>query len=87
MWRRNGLSLMKQLMYYSGVRCRGEMHDRDLYIIQYAGTTMDPNDYLVTLLSKFNLHLWADSPKDNLVPSVLSNFHLLTSNYSSNYFS
>jgi hypothetical protein len=73
MWRRNGLSLMKQLMYYTNVRCRSEMHDRDVYIVQFAAAEMPPNDFLITLLSKYNLHQWARSKDENLVPTVSIN--------------
>ncbi|CAG0917514.1 unnamed protein product [Notodromas monacha] len=70
MWRRNGLSLMKQLMYYSAVRCREEMHDRDVFMVQFAAANMEPNTFLVTLLAKYKLDQWANSSSFSVVPTA-----------------
>nr|XP_006815804.1 PREDICTED: E3 ubiquitin-protein ligase UBR2-like [Saccoglossus kowalevskii] len=55
MWRRNGYSLLNQLYFYHSGRCRMEMQDRDIHMLQIGGVLMDPNEYIITLLNKFNL--------------------------------
>ncbi|TKS86434.1 E3 ubiquitin-protein ligase UBR1 [Collichthys lucidus] len=34
MWRRNGLSLVSQVYYYQDVKCRDEMYDKDVLMLQ-----------------------------------------------------
>uniref|UniRef100_A0A673CDZ8 E3 ubiquitin-protein ligase n=1 Tax=Sphaeramia orbicularis TaxID=375764 RepID=A0A673CDZ8_9TELE len=34
MWRRNGLSLVSQVYYYQDVKCRDEMYDKDILMLQ-----------------------------------------------------
>uniref|UniRef100_A0A8C4LYA4 E3 ubiquitin-protein ligase n=1 Tax=Equus asinus asinus TaxID=83772 RepID=A0A8C4LYA4_EQUAS len=34
MWRRNGLSLISQVFYYQDVKCREEMYDKDIIMLQ-----------------------------------------------------
>lgn len=59
MWRRNGYSLLHQLYFYRNVRCRGEMLDRDISGIQIAASLVESNQFLIQLISKFNLIQWA----------------------------
>jgi len=58
MWRRNGISLPHQLRMCSSTRCRGEMLDCDIIMLQTALTLMNPNDFLITMMSRFNLTKW-----------------------------
>ncbi|KAI1301491.1 E3 ubiquitin-protein ligase UBR2 [Halotydeus destructor] len=58
MWRRNGYSLVNQVYFYHNVRLREEMYDRDVLTMQYVAAQMDPDKYIVHLISKFNLLLW-----------------------------
>lgn len=55
MWRRNGYSLMNQVIFYQNVRLREEMYDRDILSLQIGASIMDPNEFLIHLLNKFNL--------------------------------
>ncbi|KAG7247836.1 hypothetical protein CRUP_013019, partial [Coryphaenoides rupestris] len=55
MWRRNGLSLVSQVYYYQEVKCRDEMYDKDVLMLQIAASKMDPNHFLMFLLLRFEL--------------------------------
>ncbi|XP_043917807.1 E3 ubiquitin-protein ligase UBR2 isoform X2 [Protopterus annectens] len=56
MWRRNGFSLVNQVYYYHNVKCRVEMFDKDLTMLQAGASMMDPNHFLMILLSRFELY-------------------------------
>ncbi|ESO96461.1 hypothetical protein LOTGIDRAFT_115669, partial [Lottia gigantea] len=48
MWRRNGFSLLNQIHFYQNVRCRSEMYDRDVIMLQV----------VISLFSKYSrVHL------------------------------
>ena len=36
-------------------RCRGEMYDRDIQMLQLAAANVDPNQFLIQLIHKFGL--------------------------------
>uniref|UniRef100_A0A8D0D1B1 E3 ubiquitin-protein ligase n=1 Tax=Sander lucioperca TaxID=283035 RepID=A0A8D0D1B1_SANLU len=55
MWRRNGLSLVSQVYYYQDVKCRDEMYDKDILMLQIAASKMDPNHFLMLVLLRFEL--------------------------------
>ncbi|XP_071354990.1 E3 ubiquitin-protein ligase UBR1 isoform X2 [Trachinotus anak] len=55
MWRRNGLSLVSQVYYYQDVKCRDEMYDKDILMLQIAASKMDPNHFLMLILLRFDL--------------------------------
>uniref|UniRef100_A0A7N8WTV4 E3 ubiquitin-protein ligase n=1 Tax=Mastacembelus armatus TaxID=205130 RepID=A0A7N8WTV4_9TELE len=55
MWRRNGLSLVSQVYYYQDVKCREEMYDKDILMLQIAASKMHPNDFLMLILLRFEL--------------------------------
>ncbi|XP_028250959.1 E3 ubiquitin-protein ligase UBR1 isoform X2 [Parambassis ranga] len=55
MWRRNGLSLVSQVYYYQDVKCRDEMFDKDIVMLQIAASKMDPNHFLMLILLRFEL--------------------------------
>ncbi|KAF3701229.1 E3 ubiquitin-protein ligase UBR1 [Channa argus] len=55
MWRRNGLSLVSQVYYYQDVKCRDEMYDKDILLLQIAASKMDPNHFLMLILLRFEL--------------------------------
>ncbi|XP_014057166.2 E3 ubiquitin-protein ligase UBR2 isoform X1 [Salmo salar] len=65
MWRRNGFSLVNQVVhsvlwlqiyYYHNVKCRVEMFDKDLIMLQAGASMMDPNHFLMIVLSRFELY-------------------------------
>ncbi|XP_050407008.2 E3 ubiquitin-protein ligase UBR2 isoform X1 [Patella vulgata] len=58
MWRRNGFSLLNQIFFYQNVRCRGEMYDRDIVMLQIGGSLMNGNDFVIHLLNKYGLMNW-----------------------------
>ncbi|XP_012250571.1 E3 ubiquitin-protein ligase UBR2 [Athalia rosae] len=60
MWRRNGYSLLNQLYFYHNVKCRTEMLDRDIILLQTGACLIESNAFLIHLLSKFNLLNWAN---------------------------
>ncbi|XP_054652195.1 E3 ubiquitin-protein ligase UBR1 isoform X2 [Dunckerocampus dactyliophorus] len=55
MWRRNGLSLVSQVYYYQDVKCRDEMYDKDILMLQIAASRMDGNHFLMLILLRFEL--------------------------------
>uniref|UniRef100_A0A3Q4AZ78 E3 ubiquitin-protein ligase n=1 Tax=Mola mola TaxID=94237 RepID=A0A3Q4AZ78_MOLML len=55
MWRRNGFSLINQIYYYHNVKCRVEMFDKDVVMLQVGASMMDPNHFLMIVLSRFDL--------------------------------
>ncbi|XP_035982677.1 E3 ubiquitin-protein ligase UBR2 isoform X3 [Fundulus heteroclitus] len=55
MWRRNGFSLINQIYYYHNVKCRVEMFDKDVVMLQVGASMMDPNHFLMIVLSRFEL--------------------------------
>ncbi|CAF1204742.1 unnamed protein product [Rotaria sordida] len=64
LWKRNGYSLSNQIYYYSNIKCRKEMYDRDILALQ-VGASLTPSDtYLIQLMHKFNLLEWIRSPEN-----------------------
>ncbi|NXP54782.1 UBR1 ligase, partial [Heliornis fulica] len=55
MWRRNGLSLISQVFYYQDVKCREEMYDKDIIMLQIGASIMDPNQFLLLMLQRYEL--------------------------------
>uniref|UniRef100_UPI00358E1268 E3 ubiquitin-protein ligase UBR2 n=1 Tax=Myxine glutinosa TaxID=7769 RepID=UPI00358E1268 len=55
MWRRNGFSLVNQVYYYQNVRCRREMFDKDIMMLQVGASMMDPNHFIMLLLKRFEV--------------------------------
>lgn len=67
MWRRNGYSLLNQLYFYRNVKCRSEMLDRDIIILQMAGSLIESNEFLIHIMNKFNLLQWTEK---NFKPNI-----------------
>ncbi|XP_074503572.1 E3 ubiquitin-protein ligase UBR2 isoform X2 [Sebastes fasciatus] len=62
MWRRNGFSLINQIYYYHNVKCRVEMFDKDIIMLQAGAAMMDPNHFLMIVLSRFELfHIFSSA--------------------------
>ncbi|XP_071444389.1 E3 ubiquitin-protein ligase UBR2 isoform X2 [Hetaerina americana] len=59
MWRRNGYALLNQLYFYHNVKCRSEMLDRDIVLLQMAASLLESNEFIIHLLNRFNLVSWA----------------------------
>ncbi|XP_022906723.2 E3 ubiquitin-protein ligase UBR2 [Onthophagus taurus] len=59
MWRRNGYALLNQLYFYHNAKCRSEMLDRDIILLQIGATLIESNDFMIHLLNKYNLCQWA----------------------------
>nr|XP_004660942.1 E3 ubiquitin-protein ligase UBR1 isoform X1 [Jaculus jaculus] len=55
MWRRNGLSLISQVFYYQDVKCREEMYDKDIIMLQIGASLMEPNKFLLLVLQRYEL--------------------------------
>lgn len=65
MWRRNGYAVVDQVRVYHDPRCRREMQDQDVLMLQHGASLMDPNDFVINLLYKFQLAAgWADRAFD-----------------------
>jgi hypothetical protein len=55
LWKRNGFSLLSQVYFYSNIKCRHDMFDRDVACLQMAASVMEPNEFLANLLTHYNL--------------------------------
>ncbi|XP_052273758.1 E3 ubiquitin-protein ligase UBR2-like isoform X2 [Dreissena polymorpha] len=64
MWRRNGYALINQIFFYHNVKCRTEMYDRDVVMLQIAASMMDNNEYLLQLIHKYKLANWTKEDFD-----------------------
>ncbi|CAK9818916.1 E3 ubiquitin-protein ligase UBR2 [Anthophora plagiata] len=64
MWKRNGYFLLNQLYFYHNVKCRSEMLDRDIILLQAGASLIESNEFLIHVLNKFNLLQWASSDFD-----------------------
>ncbi|XP_017779265.1 PREDICTED: E3 ubiquitin-protein ligase UBR2 isoform X2 [Nicrophorus vespilloides] len=67
MWRRNGYALLNQLYFYHNVKCRTEMLDRDVTLLQVGASLIESNEFLIHLLNKFNLINWANSGFESVI--------------------
>ncbi|XP_055525528.1 E3 ubiquitin-protein ligase UBR1 [Wyeomyia smithii] len=70
MWRRNGYSLLNQLYFYRNVKCRYEMLDRDIAMLQVGAALIESNEYLIHIINKFNLIEWTH---DDFEPANTTN--------------
>ncbi|XP_014208989.1 E3 ubiquitin-protein ligase UBR2 [Copidosoma floridanum] len=61
MWRRNGYSLIHQLYFYHNVKCRTEMLDKDIVLLQAGAALIESNEFIIHILNKFNLVNWAQT--------------------------
>ncbi|XP_064603615.1 E3 ubiquitin-protein ligase UBR2-like isoform X2 [Liolophura sinensis] len=59
MWRRNGYSLLNQIFFYHNVKCRGEMYDRDIVMLQLGAALLPSDEFMIHVLNKYNLIQWA----------------------------
>lgn len=55
LWKRNGFSLLSQVYFYSNIKCRHDMFDRDIACLQMAASAMQPNEFIANLLAHYNL--------------------------------
>lgn len=81
MWRRNGYSLLNQIYLYHNSKCRMEMLDKDIVILQMGASLIDSNEFLIHVLNKFNLLKWAqpnfeqnllNGSEDESIPQTIS---------------
>ncbi|KAF4531742.1 hypothetical protein B566_EDAN015187, partial [Ephemera danica] len=80
MWRRNGMNLPNQLQWYANTKCRKEMLDCDIIMLQTVATIMTPDEFMITLLNRFNLINWAQDdynhelqgPEDDSLRQVIT---------------
>ena len=83
MWRRNGYSMMDQARVYREPRCRSQMLDQDVIMLQVAAANMDPDEFLINLLAKYQLIEWSgddfDCSEDDSIRQV--RLHAKTSIY------
>lgn len=55
-WKRNGFSLLSQVYFYSNIKCRHEMFDRDIQCLQMGASLMNPNEFLINLLHHYGIY-------------------------------
>uniref|UniRef100_H2ZUK3 E3 ubiquitin-protein ligase n=1 Tax=Latimeria chalumnae TaxID=7897 RepID=H2ZUK3_LATCH len=85
MWRRNGLSLVSQVYFYQDVKCREEMFDKDINMLQIGLSLVDPNSFLMLILQRFELFdilnkpmLTKDKVSDRKKNDLIKQFNRLT---------
>ncbi|XP_013420461.1 E3 ubiquitin-protein ligase UBR2 isoform X2 [Lingula anatina] len=64
MWRRNGFSLLNQIYFYLNVRCRTQMYDKDIIMLQAGASSIDSNHFIVHVMNKFGLLQWVKDEYD-----------------------
>ncbi|XP_055331894.1 E3 ubiquitin-protein ligase UBR2-like isoform X2 [Paramacrobiotus metropolitanus] len=64
MWRRNGYALANQIFFYQQPRCREEMLDKDVLMMQACAAVMKADEFLINIINKFGLVHWADETFD-----------------------
>ncbi|VDN02420.1 unnamed protein product [Thelazia callipaeda] len=72
MWRRNGFSLVNQIHNYSAPLCRAEMFDRDVLLMQVCAALTPPDIFIIRVLYRFGLHVWALPNYEEVVPGVVA---------------
>ncbi|KAM9356224.1 E3 ubiquitin-protein ligase UBR1 isoform 2-T2 [Pholidichthys leucotaenia] len=78
MWRRNGLSLVDQVYHYQDVKCREEMYDKDIAMLQIAASKMDPNHFLMLILLRFELFDYFNGNCSSKAQDELTHWNHLT---------
>ncbi|KAL0969076.1 hypothetical protein UPYG_G00222340 [Umbra pygmaea] len=78
MWRRNGLSLVSQVYYYQDVKCRDEMFDKDVMMLQIAASKMDPNHFVMLILQRFELFDFFNGSHSSKDQELLKQWNRLT---------
>ncbi|XP_036101829.1 E3 ubiquitin-protein ligase UBR1 isoform X8 [Molossus molossus] len=48
-------AVMSQVFYYQDVKCREEMYDKDIIMLQIGASLMDPNKFLLLVLQRYEL--------------------------------
>lgn len=71
MCRKKNTSLNNYIYYYHNVKYRFEMMDKDILLLQIGAVLMESNEFVIHVLSKFNLVDWTQQgDKDNLDPAA-----------------
>lgn len=73
LWKRNGFSLVSQVYFYTNIKCRQEMFDRDLLSLQVGASVIEPNEYLVNMMHRFGLYDFLTN--ENFEPSTSTEAH------------
>lgn len=75
LWVRNGMSLRHQMNQYKGVNHRDLGYHRDLFLLQTALVTCDPERVLASMIDRFGLPVWMsgelDFAKEYEMPQVV----------------
>ncbi|XP_061173944.1 E3 ubiquitin-protein ligase UBR2-like isoform X1 [Saccostrea echinata] len=58
LWRRNGYALLNQIYFYHNVKCRQEMYDKDIMMLQIGASVLESNEFLIHLLNRYGLLVW-----------------------------
>lgn len=77
LWRRNGYSLINQLYFYRNVKCRAEMLDRDVVVLQIGASLIESNEFMIHVMNKFNLISWASPNFEVKMWMVITVWHLV----------
>ena len=64
MWVRNGLQIRGQAMTYIQCHFSNSMVDPDLFLLQICATRLNPDEFLRTILDRFNVQHWLSLAKD-----------------------
>ncbi|KAI9471425.1 hypothetical protein BDB00DRAFT_239489 [Zychaea mexicana] len=57
-WVRNGYNIRNQVHHYRDISLREATYDSDIFLLQFAFVTIDPNYVLATLMDRFDLVPW-----------------------------
>ncbi|XP_064402875.1 E3 ubiquitin-protein ligase UBR2-like isoform X2 [Halichondria panicea] len=65
MWKRNGYSVVNQIINYQFHYSREIMYDKDILMLQCMASVMDLNVFTYALIYKFRLEKWINSPNSD----------------------
>eukprot|EP00106_Octopus_bimaculoides_P013402 XP_014780844.1 PREDICTED: E3 ubiquitin-protein ligase UBR2-like [Octopus bimaculoides] len=57
--------ISQQIFFYNNVRCRVEMYDKDIVMLQIGASLLNPDEFLIHLLNKYGLLAWVKSNYDD----------------------
>ncbi|XP_078350500.1 E3 ubiquitin-protein ligase UBR2-like [Oculina patagonica] len=65
MWRRNGYFVINQVFNYLNVRCRADMFDKDVLMLQVVASFLESDYFVLAMLDKFDLVDWSKHDFDD----------------------
>ncbi|UXI15210.1 hypothetical protein NH340_JMT01153 [Sarcoptes scabiei] len=80
MWRRNGYSLINQIIFYQNPRLRETTYDLDILALQIGAAALEPNEFMIHVMCKYNVEkiLFDQQDSSATIPNEDSIKHQIT---------